>query len=221
MPYAHRVRVIVGRQQRDLDEAEVRALASGRRRIVLDVGTGTGRAVLAEADADPEALVVGLDADAASLSEVSRRAARSSRKGGRPNALFVVAAAEELPGPFAGLVDEVSVRFPWGSLLRGAVGGEDPVAGGLAGCLRPGGELRILTALQPRDGHDELLPLVEDPDRLAAHLTAVYAPLGIRLLECRLASAAEVATAESSWARRLGVGRDRGAVLARLRRDPA
>lgn len=218
MSYALDVRVIVGRKQRDLEPSGLVALAAGHRRVVLDVGAGEGRAVLAEADADPGALVIGLDADAASIAEVSRRAARPSRKGGRPNAMFVVGAAEELPGPFAGLVDEVGVRFPWGSLLRGAVGGEGPVARGLAGCLRPAGELHILTALRPRDGHDDLLPLVEDPALLAEHLAAVYAPLGITLLECRAATPAEVATAESSWARRLGVGRQRGAILARLRR---
>ncbi len=213
------MRVIVGRQQQPLDPVSLAGRVAAYGRVILDVGAGGGRAVLAEAGRDPAALVIGLDADAASMIDASRRGASSAARGGRPNALFVIGAAEELPGPFAGLADEVIVRFPWGSLLRGAIGDGGPVAGGLVGCLRRGGELRILTALRPRDGHDDLLPLLEDPARLAAHLDKVYAPLGITLLACRTATAAEIAAADSSWARRLGIGRDRGAVLAHLVRD--
>jgi len=190
--------------------------AGGFERLTVDVGTGTGRAVLAEASKAPSTLVVGLDADAASLLEASRRAAASPSRGGRQNALFVVGAAEDLPGPFEGLADAVSVRFPWGSLLRGAIGEPGSVSTGLAAMLRPGGELSLLLALQPKDGYDDLLPLVSEPDALAQRLRELYAPLGLDLVDCRWASANEVAAAQSSWARRLGVGRNRPAILARL-----
>lgn len=213
------MRTIVGRTQTDLTADELRRRAAGFERLTVDVGTGTGRAVLAEASKAPSTLVVGLDADAASLVEASRRGAASPSRGGRPNALFVVGAAEELPGAFEGLVDAVSVRFPWGSLLSGAIGEPGPVASGLAAMLRPGGELTLLVALQPKDGYDDLLPLVTEPDRLAERLREVYGGLGLELLDSRWATSDEVAAAQSSWARRLGVGRNRQAVIARLRRD--
>jgi hypothetical protein len=132
--------------------------------------------------------------------------------------MFVVGAAEELPGVFDGVVDAVFVRFPWGSLLRGAIGDPGPVARGLAAMLRPDGELTLLLALQPKDGYDDLLPLVTDPARLRGRLEALYRPLGLMLEDSRWASADEVASAQSSWARRLRVGRDRQAVIARLQR---
>jgi len=185
---------------------------------VLDVGTGGGRAVLAMAAAEPDALVFGFDADAASMVDASRRAAAAATRGGRPNASFVVGAAEELPGPFEGLVDEATLRFPWGSLLRGAVGLAGPVSAGLARLLRPGGTLLLLVALKPKDGFDDLLPLVDEPALLAERLQDTFAPLGLSLDDCRFATSAEVAEAHSSWARRLRVGRDRHAVLARLTR---
>ena len=212
------MRVIVGREQHELTAAELRARAGGFGRTVVDVGTGTGRAVLATATAEPLALVIGLDADAASMVDASRRAAASPARGGRPNALFVVGAAEDLPGPFEAVADAVFIRFPWGSLLRGAITEGDPVAPGLARMLRPGGELTLLLALQPKDGYDDLLPLVSDPRLLAGRLEALYIPLGLALADCRWATADEVAAAQSSWARRLRVGRDRQAVIARLRR---
>ncbi|MCI0344277.1 MAG: class I SAM-dependent methyltransferase [Chloroflexi bacterium] len=212
------MRVIVGREQHELTAAELRERAAAFERVAVDVGTGSGRAVLAEATAEPRTLVVGLDADAASMVEASRRAAAAPARGGRPNALFVVGGAEELPGPFESLADAVFVRFPWGSLLRGSIGEPGVVETGLAGMLRPGGELTLLLALQPKDGHDDLMPLVADPPLLAARLGELYGPLGLALEDCRWATAGEVAEAHSSWARRLRVGRDRQAVLARLRR---
>jgi len=210
------VRILVGRHERPLDAAALHERLAGHRRLVIDVGTGGGRAVLATAAAQPEALVVGLDADAASMVDASRRAAAAATRGGRPNASFVVAAAEDLPGPFEAMADEVTVRFPWGSLLRGAVGGAGPVATGLARLLRPGGTLLLLLALKPKDGFDDLLPLIEEPALLAERLQVVYAPLSLAVDECRSATSAEVADAHSSWARRLRVGRDRLAVIARL-----
>ncbi len=213
------MRTIVGREQVELTADELRRRAAGFERLTVDVGTGTGRAVLAEASKAPSTLVIGLDADAASLVEPSRRAAASPSRGGRPNALFVVGAAEDLPGPFEGLADAVTVRFPWGSLLRGAIGAAGAVASGLAAMLRPDGELSFLLALQPKDGYDDLLPLVTDPARLAEQLSGLYGGFGLNLVDCRWAAADEVAEAQSSWARRLGVGRNRQAVIARLRRS--
>jgi len=210
------VRVISGRQQTELTRQELRTRVGGFERVVVDVGTGSGRAVLAQAAAEPRTLVVGLDADAASMVDASRRAASAPSRGGRPNAQFVVGAAEELPGPFEGLADGVFVRFPWGSLLRGSIGDAGPVARGLVGMLRPNGELTLLLALQPKDGYDDLLPLVTEPPLLAGRLAALYGPLGLRLVDCRWASTDEVTAAQSSWARRLRVGRDRQAVIARL-----
>lgn len=61
--------------------------------MALDLGTGDGRAVLAAAAAQPDTLVVGVDANAAAMAEASRRAARRDLR----NALFIVAAAEHPP----------------------------------------------------------------------------------------------------------------------------
>jgi 16S rRNA (adenine(1408)-N(1))-methyltransferase len=62
--------------------------------VAIDLGTGDGRFVLAEAAARPDTLVIGLDADPAGMAEASRRAAR---RNALPNALFAVAAAEHPP----------------------------------------------------------------------------------------------------------------------------
>jgi 16S rRNA (adenine(1408)-N(1))-methyltransferase len=86
---------------------------------------------------EPGALVIGIDASATAMAESSLRAARASRKGGLPNALFVVAAAERPPDELRATAAEVTVLFPWGSLLRGALALENGVdAATLTRCPR-------------------------------------------------------------------------------------
>ena len=85
--------------------------------MAVDLGTGDGRAVLAAAAARPDTLVIGVDASASGMQAASRRAAR---RGALPNALFAMAAAER--PPLTGFADEITVNFPWASLLRAGHG---------------------------------------------------------------------------------------------------
>lgn len=184
--------------------------------MTIDVGTGDGRAVLATAAAEPASLVIGLDADAAAMAESSRRAARRSPRGGLPNALYLVAAAEALPPELARIAGRVTVRLPWGSLLRGCLGGDEVVARSLAGIVAPGGVLELLLAPAAKD-RTEGLPVGEA--ELRAAVTAAFHPAGLRVVEGRPATLAELRSSRSSWARRLltSPGTDRTAILLRLR----
>jgi 16S rRNA (adenine(1408)-N(1))-methyltransferase len=179
--------------------------------VTIDVGTGDGRAVLAAAARDPRALALGLDAVAAAMAEASRRAARPARKGGLPNAAFVLASAEAPPAPLRGLADLVTVRFPWGSLLRGCIGRDAAVAAGLAGLVGPHGTLELLLAPAARD-HLEGVPI--EASDLAGASAGAFAPFGLEVAVARPATDAEVAASGSTWARRLGP--DRAPTLIRL-----
>jgi 16S rRNA (adenine(1408)-N(1))-methyltransferase len=174
--------------------------------VAVDLGTGDGRHVLATAAARPDTLAIGVDANAAAMADSSRRA---WRRDALPNALFAVAAAEQLPEALHGLAGSLTVNFPWGSLLRGVLGEDDAVLAGVARLLAPGAEGAVLLSVVARDG----LPPV--PPR--ASLGAAYARHGLELVEMRLATAEEVAAAGSSWAKRLRAGRDRPVTRLRLR----
>jgi 16S rRNA (adenine(1408)-N(1))-methyltransferase len=168
--------------------------------VVVDIGTGDGRFVLAAARRDPSGLFVGIDADAPSMVESSRRAAR---RDALPNALFVVAAAEALPTELYDAADEVTVHFPWGSLLRGLVDGEPDVAGQLSSVAASRARVNILLSARPSD-RLPWLPRVDAAvasrvgDRFAAH--------GFETRIARPATPDEVAAARSSWAKRLAAG---------------
>lgn len=182
------------------------------------MGTGDGRAVLAAAAREPATLTLGIDASAAAMAEASRRAARPTRKGGFDNVRFVLAAAEALPGELSGSASLVTVLFPWGSLLRGCLGLDDAVAGGLAGLVASGGVLELLLAPAERD---RLAGVPTTEGGIIEGATRVFAPHGLEVVLARTAIPAEIAATGSSWARRLGVagrgnGSNRSPVLIRL-----
>ena len=167
--------------------------------MVVDLGTGDGRAVLARAAAEPRSLVIGTDADAASMAEASRRAARPVRKGGSPNAIFVVAAAEAPPAELAGRAALVTIILPWGSLLRGVLGTDPAVLDGIVELIAPGGQVEIVLAPSDRD----LLGWPDDAS-LEASVGEAWGGRGMSLCAVERMDVPAVAALPSTWARRLG-----------------
>jgi 16S rRNA (adenine(1408)-N(1))-methyltransferase len=172
--------------------------------------------VLAAAAAEPDRLVIGVDASASAMAEASRKAARRPGRGGLPNALFVVAAAEALPPELDGLAGRLCVHFPWGSLLRGLLGADPALLTGLARLLRPGGTLSLLVSSTTRDRRAGVAPLGEADLR---GLAGAYADQGLAITKVRPATPADVAAAHSTWGKRLDAGRRRPAWLVEARRS--
>jgi len=161
--------------------------------------------VLELAHRNPAWLVVGLDANAAGMAEVSRRAANRPDRGGAPNALFAVAAAEAPPGELLGRADLVAITFPWGSLLRGVLGGNGDVTAGVAALLCPGGELRILFSAEPRDG----VTIGAFDQSAREEMAAAWLANGVEIDEVRAATSDEIGATRSTWGRRLATDPDR------------
>ena len=168
--------------------------------MIIDLGTGDGRAALTLAESEPRSLVIGIDADAASMAETSRRAARPPARGGRSNLLFVVAAAETPPPELIGLADEVRILFPWGSLLRGVLGVDERVARGIASLARSGGRVSAIVSVTTRDGLDGIASL--EPDGLGGIAEAARRS-GLRMTGTRQLDAEDVRATRSTWGRRL------------------
>ena len=141
------------------------------------------------------------------MAESSLRAARSERRGGLPNALFVVAAAECPPDELAGIADELTILFPWGSLLRGILALDDAAAAGVARLVRAGGRVEAMVSITERDGLG-LQPLcLEDRARIAVR----WACHGLVLEEFAPAPPGQIAATGSTWARRLDASGARSA----------
>jgi 16S rRNA (adenine(1408)-N(1))-methyltransferase len=158
--------------------------------------------------------VIGVDPNAAGMRDASRLAARRPEKGGLPNALFVLAVAENLPAELDGRIDELQVALPWGSLLRGAARAEPWFVDAMHRVLRWGAEVRIMLSVTDRDSALGLPVL--DARSLEA-LAATYRALGFTPIEARAATPDDVHELGSGWARRLDIPRRRPAWYLRLR----
>ncbi len=147
------------------------------------------------------------------MAEASRRAGRPAARGGLPNAVFVVAGVEAPPPELAGRADLVTVRFPWGSLLRGLVGLDPRASAGLASFLAPGASLEAFVSVQERDGLDDVRARLADPSAL----TDTWSGLGSSLVDAGPVDRAELVAIGSTWAKRLGATAEDRRVVTRLR----
>jgi 16S rRNA (adenine(1408)-N(1))-methyltransferase len=162
--------------------------------IVLDLGTGDGRYVQTLAVARPDWFVIGLDACRENLRERSR--ARL------PNALFVIASAQELPRELHGLVTQVSINFPWGSLMEGLLQADPGLMHGLRAVLQPG------AALEVRLNGSALAEHGLDLACGAGQICASLQEAGWLMKSSTSMDAARLRSFPTTWAKRLAYGRD-------------
>ena len=163
----------------------------------MDVGAGDGGYVLHRARTEPTTFAIAIDASADVLASGAWRAKRARLA----NAVFLVEAVERLPAALSHTADEVTVHFPWGSLLGGLVNGSPSIVGPIAALLKPNAELRLLISAVERDGVGELTPNV------VISRAGAYAEHGLDLVEATWASPMIVRESHSAWAKRLGAAR--------------
>ena len=173
------------------------------------MGAGDGGYVLHRARTEPTTFALAIDASPDALASGAWRAKRADLA----NAAFLVEGVERLPKELDRLADEITIHFPWASLLRGLMGGSSAVVGPIARLLKPGGELRVLLSATDRDGVGEVTPAA------VLALACAYEEHGLRLVEAKWATIEIIAASRSAWAKRLAVGRTRRAVGARYRRE--
>jgi len=153
-----------------------------------------------------DTFAIGIDAASDTLAHTARLAARQRL----PNLVLL---REPLEGvPLEALADDVTIHFPWGSLLRGALAEDEGVFAAITRLPRPGGTLTLLLSLIARDGRAPL----SDVD--IARLVRAYQGRGFTLGESRSVVRADVDAARSSWGKRLDVGGARPGRLLRFRR---
>jgi len=209
------VRQVVGKRTIDLDGAAFAELRAPYPDLLLDLGTGDGKHVLAVARSRPDALVVGLDAGPDAMRPTAAKAARKPAKGGQPNALYAWGSVERLPVELSD-VAEVHCLMPWGSLLRALVTPDEDVLRAVAAVCRPGAPFLVTLNL-----HAWRPPVAEvgstpepTPDTAADQLAPAYARAGWTLETAYRVDAEELASLGTSWTKRLGSTREELAVLA-------
>jgi 16S rRNA (adenine(1408)-N(1))-methyltransferase len=164
--------------------------------------------VLAEARARPNAFVIGVDAVADAMADSSRRAGAKPSRGGVENAMFLCGTAEALPGALVSVADEITVNYPWGSLLRALALPDVALLAKIASLGKPGATFNALTNIHPlRDAAlGERLGLTGAKLlQNVSGLTEAYARAGFEML--RVCEASNKPPAATSWGKHLAISK--------------
>ncbi|MDQ3712390.1 MAG: methyltransferase domain-containing protein [Acidobacteriota bacterium] len=180
--------------------------------VVVDIGTGDGRFVYQSAQENPNKFYIGIDANKKPLEKISMKATRKTSKGGLPNVLFVQAAVENLPEELNAAADEIHIHFPWGSLLRAVIVGDESVLQSLRRICAPECFVEIVIGIDEERDKSEIerleLPQLS-PNYLEDVLIPKYETAGFEILEKGILSSSDWSKLETSWARKLQGGANR------------
>lgn len=189
---------IQGKTSRMIETTELRFRLAAYQRVLVDLGTGDGRFVLHQARLCPTVFAIGVDACREHLQETSRRPPA--------NVLFLAANVLALPDALAGVATQVTINFPWGSLLEWLLEGNTTLLDGLKAITRPGAPLEVrLNGGALAEAGWTLEPGSE-------RVGAVLRRAGWRVGKATPLDAAALRACPTSWAKRLAFGRDPRAV---------
>jgi 16S rRNA (adenine(1408)-N(1))-methyltransferase len=171
-----------------------RAWAAGYERVLIDLGTGDGRYAIDLARRCPEAAVIGLDTNLDHLRGSARR-----RLG---NLRFITADALGWEAGLLPEADTVTINFPYGSLLRGVVEGDPGLVARLDALLGRGARIEV------RVNASALTATGIEPAGTAGAIAKALRRIDGMRVRARAMTRDELASFPSSWAKRLGYGRE-------------
>ena len=172
---------------------------------MIDVGAGDGLFAYNRARFEPHTFFIGIDANRRPLQKISEKIHRKPAKGGLPNILFVQSAVESFPEELNGVAGEVTVNFPWGSLLAAVMGVNLEGLINLRKICSRNGSLRVVIGLDEARDRTEIerlqLPKLS-PQDLRWTLHSQYEDAGFEIVDFEIATAAKM-NLDTSWARRV------------------
>ena len=187
--------------------------------VIVDIGTGDGEFVYALAKDNPDRFIIGIDPHHKGLENLSTRIYKKASKGGLDNALFVLSSIEALPKELNNIANQVFINFPWSGLLKGIVLVEDGTWSNIKRICKTGAYIDILFGYEQNGDINEAeqfgIPFLDLPyirDTMASRL----AEKGFRVTEMQTVNPEEIRDYPSSWAKKLGYGRDRAYYYLRL-----
>lgn len=204
------LRVLQGKALITLTAAELRDRLAGYAAVVLDIGTGDGRFVYREARAHPEQFYIGLDAVAENLAEHAVKITRKPARGGAHNVLYVIENVETLPVALHGIANRICINYPWGSLFKGLILGDQVVLRNIAATAAPGasGEILINSAVFFDPVPNDILGLPELSDAyIETVLRPLYAQAGLAIAGYEWVGKAVMKDVPTSWSKRLAYGK--------------
>ena len=187
------------------ETADLRTWASAYKRLHVDLGTGDGAFAIGLARRRPDLGVIAIDACLDHLDGSARR---------RPgNVRFVRLDARDWRTGLLPAAENVTINFPYGSLLRSLVEGDRGLLGGLDALLGPGSRLEV------RLNASALVASGLDLRRGPGNIVSALGDIGDLRVACRDLGQAELRSFPSTWAKRLGYGKPTSAWLIEAARQ--
>jgi 16S rRNA (adenine(1408)-N(1))-methyltransferase len=141
------------------------------------------------------------------MRETSQKTIAKPERGGISNALFVWASVESLPPELEGMASEITINYPWGSLLHALVTPNLEVLKGIAQLAQPGASLSILINFSVFENQDycQKLGLPElTLERAKKILTWDYREAGINIKSVKILE--QGAPNATTWGQKLTKG---------------
>ena len=185
---------IQGKRAVRIDAPTLHERLAGYREVLLDLGAGDGRFVRQMAEECPARFAIGVDTCRENLCANSRAAP--------PNALYLIADARALPCALDRRAAQITINFPWGSLLGGLLAGEAALLERIAAVARPGAllELRLNAGALVETGWE----LADGGEQVRQALHAV----GFCMRPAVPMGPHQLRACPTTWAKRLACGRD-------------
>ncbi|AUG59025.1 methyltransferase domain-containing protein [Acetivibrio saccincola] len=188
-------------------------ITEGYNSIIVDIGTGNGRFVYKNAKKNPDIFYVGIDPVSENMAEYASKSIKKPSKGGISNALYVVAAAEEMPRELYNKADKIYVNLPWGSLLEGVVKGNPVILNNIVNISKPSkAHLEIWFTYNDLHEAGEIsrrnLPSLS-VEYIEKTLFPIYQSCGIDIFQIDIVDNEDLKEFDTQWSKRLGFGRAR------------
>lgn len=176
------------------------------------MGSGDGCGPYRWASREPSCLYIASDANADGLLETAWQAARKPARGGISNLICIAEPLDMLARELGRVASHVSVILPWGSLLRAVASPNIAALRAIASLCLPSAGVEIVFSYDPARDAREAGPLgvaLVDEQHVSRALLPAYESAGIPIISTESISQRELAAYETTWAKRLAMGRER------------
>lgn len=203
------MRVLHNKCIHEISHEKFTAIASQYRRIVVDLGTGSGRFVYKNAKKDKDCLYVGIDPAAECMQAYAARAAKKPSKGGLSNVLYLVSNIESIPEEIYHTADHITVYLPWGGLRDGLIKAEAAVMHNIVklGKVEATVDIVISYSSLYEQGEVNRRQLPTLGLTYLSQLKLLYSQFGLNVLQISMLNNDQLKQFETDWAKKLAFGR--------------
>lgn len=190
---------VKGSKTLEINKQEFIEISHKYTKLLVDIGTGDGRYVYKNAILNPQNLYIGIDPNQKQLETYSKKANKNKVE----NCIFIIGSIE-IPIPeLYKSADEISIIFPWGTLLKAIATRETHLLKNIRDMLKDHGKLVIIFGYEKdfEPTEYERLALTEvNPEEIRSELSKFFSNSNVTL---DLINTKEMKEIESTWGKKL------------------